>query len=97
MSDGQTLVRRVVQESDAAQALKRALAERHVEPVRAILTRVASDEAFVVLDQLSVGEQADLVDLLGPDELLSLLPRSTPDTRNTDDMVVLGVARAAAF
>jgi NRAMP (natural resistance-associated macrophage protein)-like metal ion transporter len=33
----------------------------------------------VVLDQLSVGEQADLVDLLGPDELLSLLPRSTPD------------------
>src|SRR4030088_1229198 len=79
LSDGQTRVRGVVQESDAAQALKRALAERHIEPVRAILTRVAPDEAFVVLDQLSVGEQADLVDLLGPDELLSLMPRSTPD------------------
>ena len=69
----------VVEEGDTAQALKRALAERQVESIRAILTRVAPDEAFVVLDQLSVGEQADLVDLLGPDDLLSLVPRSTPD------------------
>src|ERR1700730_3812337 len=68
-----------VEDADTAQALKRALAERQVESIRAILTRVAPDEAFVVLDQLSVGEQADLVDLLGPDDLLSLVPRSTPD------------------
>src|SRR6202158_3087986 len=69
----------VVEEADTAQALKRALAQRQVESIRAILTRVAPDEAFVVLDQLTVGEQADLVELLGPDDLLSLIPRSTPD------------------
>jgi NRAMP (natural resistance-associated macrophage protein)-like metal ion transporter len=69
----------IVEESDAAQALKRALAERHVEQIRTILTQVADDEAFVVLDWLTVAEQADLVELLGADDLVTLLPRSTPD------------------
>src|ERR1700681_1971787 len=69
----------VVEEADTAQALKRALAERQVESIRAILTRVAPDEAFVVLDQLTVGEHADLVDRPVPHDRLSLVPRSPPD------------------
>jgi hypothetical protein len=80
-----------VEESDTAQALKQALVERQVESIRALLTHVAPHEAFVVLDQLSVGEQADLVDLLGPDDLLSLVPRSTPDGEVASTAFALGL------
>jgi NRAMP (natural resistance-associated macrophage protein)-like metal ion transporter len=64
---------------DTARALKRAVAERHAEQIRTILTQLSSDQAIVVLDELTVAEQADLVELIGPDELLHLLPRSTSD------------------
>jgi NRAMP (natural resistance-associated macrophage protein)-like metal ion transporter len=67
------------EQPETAQALRRAVTERHVDQLRTILTQISPDQAMVVLDQLTVADQADLVELLGPDELLSLLPRSSSD------------------
>jgi hypothetical protein len=69
----------LVLEPDTAQALRQAVAERQVEVVRAILTEVPPDQAIVLLDESTVREQADLVDLLCTDELGRLLPHSSAD------------------
>jgi NRAMP (natural resistance-associated macrophage protein)-like metal ion transporter len=69
----------LLHEPETAQALRRAVAERDIEPIRAILAQISPDQSIVILDELTVDEQADLVALLGADELLNLLPRSTPD------------------
>jgi NRAMP (natural resistance-associated macrophage protein)-like metal ion transporter len=68
---------------DPAQALRAAIAERQLEAVRTILTRISSGEAMVVLDDLTVDEQADLVSLMGADALGELLPRSESDQEVT--------------
>jgi NRAMP (natural resistance-associated macrophage protein)-like metal ion transporter len=69
----------LVQELDEVRALRQALAEGEVERIRALLTEMSPDAAMVALDELPVPDQADLVELLGAEVLLSLLPRSTPD------------------
>jgi NRAMP (natural resistance-associated macrophage protein)-like metal ion transporter len=65
-------------------ALRRAIADRHLEQVRTLLTTISPDQAMVVLDELAADEQADLATLIGPDELRDLLPRSTPDDEVAD-------------
>jgi hypothetical protein len=42
----------LLREPEAAQALKRAVARRHTDQIRAILTQITSDQAIVILDEL---------------------------------------------
>jgi NRAMP (natural resistance-associated macrophage protein)-like metal ion transporter len=69
----------LAEQLEATSALRQAVAERHAERVRAILTQITADRAALVLDELTVHEQAELLELVGPDELQQLMPWSTPD------------------
>ncbi|HEV7663022.1 MAG TPA: divalent metal cation transporter, partial [Chloroflexota bacterium] len=76
---------------DVTYELRQAVAQRRLDRVRAILSEISAEQARVVLDDLTVHEQAQLVELVGLDELRQLFPVSRPDDDLADVIASLDV------